>query len=173
MRTKIVAMILILLSSALALGVQAEWVKYSPDGRFSVLLPHEPTADKAADKDVITYSYMSLEPGIGFAGTYADLPLIVTDLDKFLNEARDGIIKATGPLQGSDQKISLESYPGREFEVTLTLPDRSHMSARIRIYLVGKRLYSLSYISQQDSDAKVNAENMARFFSSFKVISVN
>ncbi len=172
MRTKTVATIFILVYAALAYGVQGEWIKFSsPEGRFSVLLPHQPTLDKDTNTLITTYSFMSLAAGMAFTGTYADIPSIDSDPDTFLKDTRDVIVSKTGPMTGSDEKISLDSYPGREFEVAIVLPKGAAMSARIRIYLVGKRLYSLTYISEKDSDAKVNAENMARFFSSFKVTS--
>ena len=52
MRLKTFATFLILISATLAYGIQAEteWIKFtSPEGRFSLLLPHEPKLEVVSD----------------------------------------------------------------------------------------------------------------------------
>ena len=55
MRKTTFATLLFLISATLAYGIQAgrEWVKFtSPEGRFSVLLPHEPKFEAVIDPTV-------------------------------------------------------------------------------------------------------------------------
>lgn len=173
MSIKTFATVLVLISATLAYGIQGEWIKFtSPEGRFSVLLPHEPKFELITDpeiKEVANYRYTELETGYGFICEYFDVTSTGTDLDVFLDATRDGIIRGAGATKVGEEKISLDGYPGRELELAITVPNRSEMSGRTRIYIVGKRLYSLTYLHVKDLDSKVNSENAAKFFSSFKL----
>ena len=172
MHTKTLATGFILLSATLVYGVQSEWVKFtSPEGRFSVMLRHEPKFELITDpedKEVANSRYTDIETGYGFICEYFDVATTGTDLELFLDTTRDGIVKGAGATMVGEKKISLDGYPGRELELTLKIPNGTEMSAQTRIYIVGKRLYSLSYIHAKDLDDTVNSENAAKFFSSFK-----
>ncbi|HCX31296.1 MAG TPA: hypothetical protein DHU55_16240 [Blastocatellia bacterium] len=175
MHTKILAACLILISSALAYGFQAnqEWIKFtSPEGRFSVSLPHEPKLETISDpetKNLVNYRYTDLETGYAFICEYFDIPNPRPDLDESLNVTRDGIVRGAGATLVREEKISLYGYPGRELDLSLTVNSGTIMSARTRIYIVGSRVYSLTYVRVKDMDSTLAADIATKFFSSFKV----
>src|SRR5712691_7010610 len=113
MRKTTFATFLILISATLAYGIQAntEWIKFtSPEGRFSVLLPHEPKFEAVTDpqiKEVTNYRYTELETGYGFICEYYDVNSTGTDLQAFLDATRDGILRGAGATKVGEEKISL------------------------------------------------------------------
>lgn len=175
MRKGTFATFLVLVICALAYGTQAEteWIKFtSPEGRFSVLLPHTPKFEAITDpsiKELTNYRYTELETGYGFICEYYDLPSTGPDLESFLDDTRDGIIRGAGATKVGEEKISLHGYPGRELELAFRVNDDVEMRSRTRIYVVGKRLYSLTYVRAKDLDARVASETATKFFSSFTV----
>jgi hypothetical protein len=175
MRLKTFAALLILLSATLAFGIQVEteWVRFtSLEGRFSVLLPREPKFEAVTDPQVnkiTNYRYTELESGYGFICEYYDVTSTGADLESFLDATRDGIIRGAGATKVGEQKISLDGYPGRELELAFTVNDRAKITARARIFIVGKRLYSLTYLRVKDMDAKLASETETKFFASFTV----
>ena len=170
---------LILITGTLVYGIQAdtEWVKFtSPEGRFSVLLPHEPKFEAITDpqvKEVTNYRYTDLETGYGFICEYYDAGATGADLEAFLDVTRDAIIRGAGATKIGEDKINLGEYPGREIELAFIVNNATNITARTRIFIVGKRLYSLTYMHLKDADAKLASETGAKFFSSFKLIPGN
>ncbi len=110
-----------------------------------------------------------MEKGYGFICEYNDLPSTGADLQSFLDDTRDGIIRGAGATKVGEEKITLDGYPGRELELAFRVNDEVEMTALTRIYVVGKRLYSLTYPRSKDLDARFAAETAAKFFSSFTV----
>ena len=174
MRKTTFASFLILISATLAYGIQAdtEWIKFtSPEGRFSVLLPHEPKFEAITDpgiKEVANYRYTELETGYGFICEYYDVTSTGADLESFLDITRDGILRGAGATKVGEEKISLDGYPGRELELSVPVENGAGVNVLTRIFIVGKRIYSLSYLRAKDMDPKVAAETAAKFFSSFQ-----
>jgi hypothetical protein len=161
---------LLLVCAALALGFQGEWVKFSPpEGRFSILMPSQPEAAAVSESGNTGYRYVVLGNGHGFVCMYLDLPPTSFDRDTFLDATSDGIVHGAKATKVREQKISLEGYSGRELEYALNRPDRPG-TARTRFFLVGRRLYSLTFVSADDFDPKLKAEQAAKFFSSFKLM---
>lgn len=152
---------------------EAEWVKFtSPEGRFAVLLPHEPKFEKtsATEANPITnYRYSALGSGYGFICEYFDAPSTGEDLQKFLDNTRDGIVSGASATLVGEQKISLNRYPGRELTLAFTAKENAEITARTRIYLVGKRLYSLTFLHVKSMDAVRTANFGKKFFSSFEL----
>ncbi|HEX9423311.1 MAG TPA: hypothetical protein VF899_08715 [Pyrinomonadaceae bacterium] len=175
MRKRTFATFLMLVSCALAYGIQAEteWIKFtSAEGQFSVLLPHKPKFEAITDpsiKELTNYRYTELEKGYGFICEYYDLPSTGADLQSFLDDTRDGIIRGAGATKVGEEKITLDGYPGRELELAFRVNDEVEMTALTRIYVVGKRLYSLTYVRAKDLDPRFASETAAKFFSSFTV----
>ena len=173
MRLKLIAMFCVLMSATLAYGLQteAEWVKFtSPDGRFSLLLPHQPKLevvhDPANDK-LVHNRFNGFEEGYGFVIECFD-NLNITDPELYLDRTRDGILETLKGKLLRESKVSLDAYPGRELELELTA-NGVKVSVTIRTYVVGSNLYSLSYIRRQDIDAAQAAKIGTRFFSSMKL----
>ena len=173
MRKTTFATLLILISATLAYAIQTEWIKFtSPEGRFSVLFPREPKFEAVMDpqiKEVTNYRYSELETGYGFICEYHDVTSTGADLQNFLDLTRDGFIRGAGANKIGEEKISLGDYPGRELQFVITVNNGTDITARTRIFIVGKRLYSLTYLHVKDMDAKFASETAAKFFSSFEV----
>ena len=155
------------------LYTQTDWIKFnSPEGRFSVLLPHEPKFESVAATEtsgITNYRYSDIESGYGFICEYFDVPSAGDDVQSFLDTTRDGILKGAGATKVSEEKISLNSYPGRELQMSFTLKEGTEIIARTRIYLVDKRLYSITLMHVKSMDAALVADYAKKFFASFEV----
>ena len=154
-----------------AVQTEAEWIKFTPpEGRFAVLLPREPKVEKTNATETITnYRYSALESGYGFICEYFDALSTGEDVQKFLDTTRDGIVSGAGATLVGEEKITLNSYAGRELQLAFTPKDGVELTARTRIYLVGRRLYSLTFLHVKSMDA-LRASNLGKkFFSSFEL----
>jgi hypothetical protein len=191
MRTTIVIAFLVLISAPIGFGGQpypnahvtwvnayslqteTQWIKFtSPEGRFSVLLQHEPKFETVAateTTEITNYRYSDLESGYGFICEYFDVKSTGDSLESFLDVTRDGIIRGAGATKTGEEKISLNNYPGRELQMTFNVNEGTEILARTRIYLVDKRLYSLTFLHVKSMDAAVTSDIGKKFFSSFEV----
>jgi hypothetical protein len=174
MRKTTFATLLILISATLAYGFQSdtEWVKFtSPEGRFSLLLPQAPKLEVVTDptNEKLTHNRFSeFEDGYAFVIEYFD-NVPIPDPEKYLDGAREGIL---GAIHGSlirETKISLDGYPGRELELSLTASNGTIVSGRTRIYVVGSSLCSMSYVWRNDIDATQASKIGEKYFSSIKI----
>lgn len=147
------------------------WTEFrSDEGRFSVLMPQKPVSQAASietmqgrfEQHMFTASHTPIVCMIG----YTDLPkqtLAVNGGDAFFDGVRDQFIKELGGKLESESPLSLEGHAGREIKV--------HMfkgQIRLRLFLVGDRLYSLSVI-KFDNPSESDEEIFNKFFSSFKL----
>ena len=136
------------------------------------MLPHEPKIEKDPDlKDVGNSRYVTMEEGYGFVCEYYDVVIPAgTDVQKSLDETREGIMAGSKATKLGEKQLTSDGYPGRELEISFKVDNAITMAATIRFFLVGNRLYSLSYVRKTDLDQKVSAGNADKFFASFKVI---
>jgi len=193
MRNSILALSIILISLTIGFGSRAEsmrandsaapagndfqketeWIKFtSPEGRFSVFLQHEPKFEEVAATEtsgVTNYRYSDLESGYGFICEYFDVATIGANPQDFLDVTRDGIVRGAGATKVGEEKISLNSYPGRELQLAFTVNEGTEITARTRIYLVDKRLYSLTFLHVKSMGALLASDLGKKFFSSFEV----
>jgi hypothetical protein len=190
MRNKTLALCLLLLTApigygvsplvstqlnAVAAAVQTEtpWIKFSsPEGRFSALFPHEPKFESAAATDssgITNYRYSDLESGYAFICEYFDVASPVADVQHFLDVTRDGIVRGAGATLVGEEKTSLKTYSGRELQMALKVDEGTEINILTRIYLVDKRLYSLTFLHVKTMDATVAADRGKKFFSSFEL----
>jgi len=149
------------------------WIKFtSPEGRFAVLLPHEPKFETVAASEtsgITNYRYSDLESGYGFICEYFDVESTGADLQRFLDLTRDGILRGAGATKMGEEKISLNSYPGRELLMAFTVNEGTEITALTRIYLVDKRLYSLTFLHVKSMDATLASDIAKKFFASFEL----
>ena len=173
---KTFATFLILICAPLALGIQADsdWVKFtSPEGRFSLLVPHEPKLEVVTDPTnaKLTHNRFSeFEQSYAFVIEYFD-NVITGDPEKYLDQARDGIMSAINGTLVRENKISLDGYPGRELELSLTAKSGTVVSGRTRIYAGGSNFYSMSYVWRKDMDEPLASKIGEKYFSSIKFVS--
>jgi hypothetical protein len=179
MRKSFAAIVLVLVSTALALSIQksGEWIKYtSPEGRYSVSLPAQPklTTQEATAADGQKFpQYMAsvIEPDdvVFVIGYFDSVPGTIFSADA----ARDGIVKRINGTLISESAISLSGYPGREFKI-LTKPAPAKPAAiayvvRARLYEVDKRVYLLQFIFPQSLESDALAAKALKYFDSFQV----
>jgi len=174
MRKRILPTILILISATIAYGSQAEteWVKFtSPEGRFSLLVPNQPKLEVVTDptNEKLTHNRFSeFEDGYAFVMEYFE-NISITDPEKYLNEARDGIVGAVNGTLQRETKISLEGHPGRELELSLNISNGATVLGRTRIYAVGSSFYTMSYLWRKDMDSTLASKIGEKYFSSIKL----
>lgn len=187
MRKYFAAILLLLLSASLALGIQKpdEWIKYSsPDGRFTVSLPAQPNlstqeATTADGQKFQQYLASVVESGdVGFVTGYFDsVPGTIFSADA----ARDGMVKRINGTLISETAISLGGYPGRELKVlTKPAPAESVPGAkpgeaveyivRARFYEVDKRVYVLQVIFPKSLESEATLAKATKYFDSFQVV---
>lgn len=101
---------------------------------------------------------------------YADYPssLDQADPDRVLDGVATGLAQGMGGSAAvpAQQPIALAGHPGREF--SLQVRDSGHSgTGRVRIYLVGRRLYQILFIADS---ARFTAAEADRFLSSFALL---
>jgi hypothetical protein len=172
---KAAGILLILFGPALTPGVQHsdDWFKYdSKEGRYSVLLPKEPTLSTetttaATGEKLPQYVALSMEGDDVFYVSYSDL---LTDMTFSFDSARDGMLAAAKGTLISESSISLNSAPGRELRVLIKGPNGEEYFDRVRFYNVGMRIYLLQYFFARSGDGSALVTAKAeKFFDSFKV----
>ena len=174
-KQRIAAILLICFSPVLTAGVQHSdvWFKYdSKEGRYSVLLPKEPTLSTetttaSTGEKLPQYIALSTEGSSVFYVSYSDL---LADMTFSFDNAREGMLAAGKGTLISESSISLGGAPGRELRVLMKGPNDTDYFDRVRFYQIGMRIYLLQYFfpKSQDGSALVTA-NAEKFFDSFKV----
>jgi hypothetical protein len=146
----------------------AGWKPFSPDGKFTVLMPGTPVEQPPVTNSEFEAKKFSIRTAMshvsGLAIAYADQPNrpVQTDPSKVLDALRE---QAKTDLRGqllSEKAITLQGYPGRELR--LAIPDG--YEALQRIYLVDKRLYSLIVIAGSKG---LDSPEAKKFLDSFQV----
>jgi outer membrane lipoprotein-sorting protein len=146
------------------------WSEFrSDEGRFTVLMPDKPVTQAATvetlqgrfEQHVFTASHTTFV----YIVTYTDLPkqtLAANGGDAFMDGIRDQFIKEVGGKLESESLLSLEGHTGREIKVHMFRGE-----LRLRVFLVGDRLYTLSIIALDKTPE--SEETFNKFFSSFKL----
>lgn len=146
------------------------WSEFrSEEGRFSVLLPDKPTSQASTvemsqgrfEQHTFIASHLPLLCTIA----YTDFPkqlLVANDVDGLFDGVRDEVIRGVGGKLASENKLLLDGYAGREIKVHMFRGE-----LRLRLYLVGDRLYVLSFLNAEKAFASDEEPN--KFFASFKL----
>ena len=147
------------------------WTEFrSEEGRFSILMPDKPTSQTSTvetpqgrvEEHVFTASHHPFVCVIA----YSDFPkqlLVNNDVDGFFDGIRDLFIKQVGGKLASESMLSLDGHPGREIKAYVFRGE-----LRLRLFLVGERLYLLSIINS-DKISDADEEIFKKFFTSFKL----
>lgn len=166
---------IIVLVSYLAVAFQTDsaWPTFdSPEGRFSVLLPTKPKVevkdiDSAVGK-LTMYTYASSN-NVGYFmvsfGDYQNEAKDITQRESVLDGVRGGVVKGLEAEIISENKITFDGYPGREFKAKRTV-DKSEVIFNWKIVLVGRRLYQLAVVT---TTADAASPDIAKFLTSFKL----
>jgi hypothetical protein len=159
---------------ATAFQTQSTWTTFeSPEGRFSIVLPSQPKietreVDSALGK-LTMYSYSSSNNVGHYMVSFGDYPKEATDdaqREAQLDGVRGGVLKGLQAEILSENKITLNGYPGREFKAKRTV-DGVEVVFNWKILLVGRRLYQVAAVT---SSADSNSPDIAKFASSFHLL---
>jgi hypothetical protein len=176
MQKKILAVFLVLTVAALANGFQSatEWVKYtSEEGRYSLLIPQQP---KLSTQEVPAPNGTKFTQYMAQAADAESLYLLgyfdyTTDMVFSLDKARDSMLEAIKGTLLKEEAISVGGNSGKELKVSTTNKGFDLLLS-IRFYEIGRRIYVLQHIFQKSADSPAVTEKTARFFDSFKVVTV-
>jgi hypothetical protein len=131
--------------------VPAGWKMVAPkDGGFTAAMPAAPTEKKKQVKTATGVLNVTMFIADGrndsdFVVSYSDFPaadLKKGDVDKRLDQARDGAIASVRGKQKSEKKIELNKHPGRE----IVIEKDGEVVVKMRIYLVKNRLYQVMVV---------------------------
>lgn len=145
------------------------------EGRFSVLMPSEPTKKEQQVKTATGELKVTLWIAEGKADSYfvvshSDIPdkdLKKGAEEKRLDQACKGAVdSARGKLRGEEKSIKLDGkYPGRE----IVIEKDGEIVARMRVYLVANRLYQVMVLGNGAFFASRDKEATA-FLDSFRLV---
>ncbi|MGD2092581.1 MAG: hypothetical protein PVH61_40820 [Candidatus Aminicenantes bacterium] len=146
----------------------------SDDGWFRAEFPGRPKVRKmpmsAGTKTLYIHMFMVDRSNGGYAVGYMDLPEIKTDVNpesqEFIESMARGSFNQIGTGNFTKKVIDFEGYPGLEAEGKFKKGSTRGL-ARIRYYVVQKRIYILEVIGK---NSFVNSGDTERFFNSFQLI---
>jgi hypothetical protein len=158
--------LLLLVSSTQMFGMPSWSTFTSPEGRYSILMPSEPTTSTqestAADGTTKIPQYLATsgDSTTTYMVGYYDIPSgLVYDFDK----TRDAFVAAVKGAILSESSISLGGYSGHELKIFVKGLDKvADSTMRVRFYEIRNRIYVVMCISSETVDA-------GRYFDSFLV----
>ena len=147
------------------------WTEFrSEEGQFSVLMPQKPVAQTAtvetAQGRFEQHAFIAAHNPLMCMVAYSDLPnqsLVGDNVDAFFDGVGSEFVKHGGGKLVSQTSMTLDGHPGREMKVQMFRGE-----LRIRMFLVGARLYLLS-LTKYDKSLDSEAETLNKFFGSFKL----
>jgi len=146
-----------------------QWKEYtSREGKFTVLLPGEPTTGlltSGEDSPANITNVTNLKTPVAvYHIAYFDTPERVTESEKvkqLFNTTRDRIIQRHSLLLQDETEKAWQEYPGRSLRM-VTSNGKPFLT---RIYLVRQRVYYLSAETLLDQHELIDTD---KFFASFK-----
>jgi hypothetical protein len=162
-----------ILSAAFAVNAQTKpWTTYtSPEGRYSISLPAEPTvktdeAQDAAGGKLVQYFATAVDGNAVFMVTYFSYN---KDSSLSLEKARDGIVQSSSGTLESDEAINFAGSPGRAIKLAAKTTTGVDYIDRARIYDVNRNVYILQCIAPKGDDSAALVEKCDKFVNSFKL----
>ena len=143
----------------------------SPEGRYTVLLPKQPTLSSqnatTADGAPMTQYMAQVADGMGMLMiAYFDY---AGDVVFSLDKGRDGMINSINGTLLDEHSMSLGGAPGRQIKVAARTEQGMEFIDRARFYDVKPRVYVLQCIFPKSMDGAAIAERCDQFFDSFRV----
>lgn len=143
----------------------------TPSGGFQVRFP-DGKAPEVEDKTITgggsAVRLFKVQYGTsGYIVTYDDFAKTAGRTpQQILDGAREGVVETTGGTIDSERPLTLDGHPGLDLAVTATTSGIT-MRQRVRVFLVGGRLYQLIVVAPTWSGATVVEQE---FFDSFKLV---
>lgn len=150
------------------------WEEFSSsEGNFSVQMPGAPSHQTEQVQTAIGPIDMHLfsrELGskIAYIVIYSDYPEVITRAspDQVLDGGRDAAVANSKGKLLSEERIFLDGgHAGRE--IVVEVPDQGVM--KLRVYLVRQRLYQIMLLASKE---RIDSEENAKYFTSFKLLSI-
>jgi hypothetical protein len=143
------------------------------DGHFAANFPAAvKRANRIVDKDIgqiATFQVYVSQGGVAFIVTYSDYPegyvAKTGAATVYKDAAKEAAGNAKGTIRGEDN-CKLGDVGG--LEAVIDGPDRGYVE-RVRIYVVGDRLFQVTYVGPPDSEAGKPALD---FLDSFRLLPV-
>jgi len=143
-----------------------DWTAFSSaEGRFSILMPGNPTkgtvAVRAGDAVVTAHVFTALSRSIDLMVGYGDFPSPQHDPEKIFDATRDGSLGGVHGTLLSEEKVKLNGYPGRRFRATGV----GNAFVDEEMYLVDRRLYLITIATATKSPDR----NIDKILASFRL----
>jgi hypothetical protein len=141
----------------------------SKAGGFKIAMPAAPiemTRNIPSPRGQIEVRYyLAQQAGVNFIVSFSDYPRnqAEADPDKLLEEATVGPVRGVEGTLLSKKDRKIGQSPGKEIEFSFEGPEGSAGLGRVRLYLAGTRMYSLTVIGPKQDVTKASDA----FFSSF------
>jgi hypothetical protein len=166
------AMLFLFISSALVSAqTHDEWIRYdSKEGRYSVLLPSQPTVDSQEATSTSGNKFTQYKATVAGAdvvymiGYFDYSPPTTFTLDK----GRDGMVNAVKGTLLSERAISLGGTSGREIHVGAKDESGLEFVIFARFYDIDHRVYVVQFITTKAGEAANMQAN--KYFDSFQVV---
>jgi hypothetical protein len=158
----------ILLAAAVAQQAPAD-LFLSKAGGFKIAMPAEPVEQTrhipSPHGQIEVRYYLAQQAGVHYIVSFSDYPRAQAeaDPDKLLEEATIGPVRGVEGTLLSKKDRKIGQSPGKEIEFSFEGPGGSTSLGRVRLYLAGTRMYSLTVIGPKESVTKASEP----FFSSF------
>jgi hypothetical protein len=151
----------------------SSWKTFTSDeGSFSVSFPGSPQQDvqnvNTAVGAIAMYTFMVEKSDSAYMVAYSDYPPSLvneTPPDVILSGARDGAVANVQGRLLNEVFISLQGHMGREITVETA---GAEAFARVRIYLVGNRMYQIMALTSTEDASK--DEDITNYLNSFFVL---
>jgi hypothetical protein len=143
------------------------WVDYSStSGRFRALMPSEPEVrDQPIETPVgkiVNHALMSQVGESVMVVAYSDYPQSTEDPQVVLDRIINATVVGIGGTLVKSGVISLEEFPGREYEATT----KNGLTYHARIYLVNRRLYQVVVVGPPH---ELRPDSTKKFMESFEL----
>jgi hypothetical protein len=175
MRTVGAGLLCFATGSAVAVLAQTpeEWIKYtSTEGRYSVMLPAQPTigSQEATSSDGVKFTQYKagvLSSDVAYMIGYFDYR---GEMTFTLSRARDGMVAGVKGTLVSERSISLGGYPGSDLRVLAKDETGTEYDMRSRFYDIDRRVYVIQFIAPKSTPVEIVDPKAARYFDSFQVL---
>ena len=142
----------------------------SPEYKFKASFPGAPKQQEKTQVGLKFKVYSTEARDGAYMIMVSDMPIPPNEPDEELqarlDSAQDGAVQGAGGTLKTSTKITLDGkYPGREFSARITQPADGQV--RVRIYIVGTRVYQVMVIG---TDSYATAAEADAFLNSFKLV---
>lgn len=134
---------------------------------FSCTMPAQPDYSKQNVESlagtITVHSWMVEYGDMALGVMVDDMPGEIEDIEKALDDGRDGAVRSSGGSLICEKKVSLAGSAGRE----ITIRTGQDMTYTARIYIAGRTIYQVMFVAPAELSTE---EVRVRFMDSFKLL---